>query len=53
MRSGRKDHVGMDDTTDDKINSDAFARKHEYSTQQIQEGNEDGVTHTKVLNSRL
>jgi hypothetical protein len=45
-RSGRKYHVGMDDTTDDKISSDAFPRKHEYSTQQIQDRNEDGVTHT-------
>jgi hypothetical protein len=46
-----KNHVGMDDTTDDKINSDAFARKHEYITQQIQEGNEDGVTHTHESDS--
>jgi hypothetical protein len=45
-RSGRKDHVGMDDTTNDKINSDAFARKHEFNTQLIQDRNKDRVTHT-------
>jgi hypothetical protein len=38
--------VGMDDTTNDKINSDAFARKHEFNTQLIQDRNEDRVTHT-------
>ncbi|KAM0917814.1 hypothetical protein ACQ4PT_009245 [Festuca glaucescens] len=41
-----KNHVRMEDITDDKINSDAFSRKHEYSAQQIQESNQDGGTDT-------
>ncbi|XP_071680021.1 uncharacterized protein [Lolium perenne] len=46
-----KNHAGMEDITDDKINSDAFSRKHEYSAQQIQESNQDGGTDTDESDS--